>query len=70
MMRMTQTQYEFEQGGPGRPDAIFPVGYNRAKLIEVTSTGDVWQRYLNTVTGEVVDTKVFYAEYLLSFGGR
>ena len=25
-MRMTQTQYEFEQGGPGRPDAIFQVG--------------------------------------------
>ena len=44
--------------------------YNRAKLIEVTAIGDVWQRYLNTVTGEVVDTKVFYAEYLLSFGGR
>jgi hypothetical protein len=61
---VTKPNYEFEQGRPGCPDAIFPVGYNRSKLIEVTTIGDVWQKYLNMATGEIVDTKVFYDEYL------
>ena len=43
-----------------------PAGYNRSKLLEVTAIGDAWQRYINTATGEIVDTKVFYDAYLAS----
>lgn len=54
-----KSQYEMNEDKHGTID-FFPVGFDRSNLINISSISSRFSKYINEVTGRVIDCENFY----------
>ena len=63
-MKNNSYRWETEVHGLMEPKIIFPYGYDRSDLQEMSAYGEEFAKFLNIKTGELIDCEDFYKQYL------